>query len=84
MPGEPVIVVEDAVATGSSVRKVIQAVQDQQGIVEAIATLVHRGADIKWAVPYHPVVSLREPVPMWPPDACPLCQSGIALTRPKS
>ena len=81
--GERVIVVEDAVATGSSVRKVIKAVEKQHGVVEAIASLVHRGADVQWPVPYYSVVSLSEPVPMWPADACPLCKSGVALTYPK-
>jgi orotate phosphoribosyltransferase len=82
--GEHVIVIEDAVATGSSVRKVIKAVEQQQAIVDAVATLIHRGASIQWTVPYHSVVALPEPVAMWLPADCPLCQSGLALTRPKA
>lgn len=83
-PGEKVLVIEDAVATGSSIRKVMAAVADQQGEVVAIGALIHRGSEIAWPVPFHSVVSLSEPVPMWPPDTCPLCQEGIPLTRPKA
>ncbi|MCL5013075.1 MAG: orotate phosphoribosyltransferase [Firmicutes bacterium] len=82
-PGEKVLVIEDAVATGSSIRKVIRAVEEQDGQVVAIGALVHRGAAISWSVPYHSVVSLKEPVPMWTPDVCPLCEKGLPLTRPK-
>lgn len=83
-PGEPVIVIEDAVATGSSIRKVTGAVMEQEGMVVAIGALVHRGSPISWAVPYHPVYALDTPVAMWLPEHCPLCQAGVPLKKPKT
>lgn len=81
--GEKVIIIEDAVATGSSIRKVMRAVEEQGGVVAAIGALVHRGSPISWPVPYHAVFSLSEPVPMWTSDECPLCRDGIPLIAPK-
>lgn len=83
-PGEKVLVIEDAVATGSSIKKVMRAVEAQSGVVVAIGALVHRGSTIDWPVPYHSIISLQEPIAMWTSESCPLCQSGIPLTRPKA
>lgn len=82
-PGESVILIEDAVATGSSLRKVMAAVTAQQGVVVAIGAFVHRGEPIAWDIPFHAVVKLGAPVPMWDADACPLCHAGVPLTLPK-
>lgn len=82
--GEPVIVIEDAVATGSSIRKVIAAVEDQKAHVVAIGAFVDRGTEITWPVPFTAVLRLSEPVPMWEPEHCPLCEAGIPLVKPKS
>ncbi|NMP21404.1 phosphoribosyltransferase family protein [Sulfobacillus harzensis] len=82
--GEPVIVIEDAVATGSSIQKVMRAVETQGGVVVAIGALVHRGSTISWPVPYRPVFALQEPVAMWTPECCPLCRDGVPLTKPKT
>lgn len=83
-PGEPVIVIEDAVATGSSIRKVMQAIVNQHSRVAAIGAFVDRGSSIEWDVPFVSVVRLTQPVPMWDPADCPLCMADIPLIRPKS
>lgn len=83
-PDEPVVVVEDAVTTGSSVKHVIDAVHHAGGQVRAVGTLVdrHQG-DLAFS---EPLVSLLRclDVPNWEPSDCPLCQQGVALTRPKT
>lgn len=83
-PGEPTIVIEDAVATGSSIRKVMRAISEQGGRVAAIGAFVDRGTPIDWEIPFYAVMRLSEPVPMWDPDQCPLCAKGIPLIKPKS
>ncbi|MDA8194057.1 MAG: orotate phosphoribosyltransferase [Thermaerobacter sp.] len=83
-PGEPVMVIEDAVATGSSIRKVIRAIEEQQGHVAAIGAFVDRGTPLAWGMPFYAVMRLAEPVPMWDAEQCPLCQKGVPLTRPKT
>lgn len=81
-PGESVVVVEDAVTTGSSVSKVIEVVEREGGTVRAVAALVDRtGGRAPWPYPYETVLSLQ--VESWLPEACPLCRAGVALTAPK-
>lgn len=81
--GEPVVVVEDAVTTGSSVRRVVDAVARLGGTVVAVGALIDRsGGQADWGCPFESV--LRLTVPSWLPEECPLCRADIPLTRPKS
>lgn len=82
--GEPVVVVEDAVTTGSSVDKVVQAVRQAGGMVRAVGALVDRTENpiAHWDFPFHAVTRVAK-VSSWEPADCPLCQAGIALERPK-
>lgn len=81
---EPVIVIEDAVTTGGSVRKTMAAVQRAGGEVRAIGALIDRsGGTIDWDVPFKAVLTVDNIV-SYLPEECPLCQEGIPLTRPKS
>ncbi|MCL6562310.1 MAG: orotate phosphoribosyltransferase [Firmicutes bacterium] len=81
-PGEPVVVIEDAVTTGSSVQKVIDAVQAAGGMVRAVAALVDRtGGHSPWPYPYEACLRVR--VDSWEPSDCPLCRAGVPLERPK-
>ena len=83
-PGEPVIIVEDAVTTGSSVAKVVDAVRQAQGRVAAVGALVDRSSGaLRFAEPL--IALLRvDNIPNWDPDECPLCRQQVPLTRPKS
>ncbi|PSR29986.1 MAG: orotate phosphoribosyltransferase [Sulfobacillus thermosulfidooxidans] len=82
--GEPVIIVEDAVTTGSSVNKVIDAVIDQGAHVAAVGCLVNRtqNQSVPWRVPFFSVLNVSG-IQNWAPDDCPLCRQGIPLTKPK-
>jgi orotate phosphoribosyltransferase len=82
-PGEPVIVVEDAVTTGSSVAQVIAAVREMGGHVRAVGTLVDRSQGRRvFSLPFEAVLTVPE-APHWEPQDCPLCHQGVPLTRPK-
>ncbi|POB09299.1 orotate phosphoribosyltransferase [Sulfobacillus sp. hq2] len=82
-PGEPVVIVEDAITTGFSVGKVMEAVERQGGRVVAVGTLVNRSqVPLPWDVPVASVLQLTG-VRNWAPDECPLCQQGLPLTAPK-
>lgn len=84
---EPVVVVEDVVTTGSSVDKVVEAVREARGRVVAIGALVDRGHDKPhWdAFGFEALLRLTPgSIPTWEPQACPLCQAEIPLTRPKT
>ncbi|MCG0238295.1 MAG: orotate phosphoribosyltransferase [Firmicutes bacterium] len=81
-PGERVLVVEDAISTGGSVRKVLDAIAPFGPEVVGVSALVDRtGGQVDFGVPTRAVLTLS--VPAWPPEACPLCRAGVELVRPK-
>lgn len=74
-PGQKVLVVEDVVTTGGSVREVLEIVQKAGGEVVGVGSIVDRtGGKIDFGVPFHAVIALD--VESWEPSECPLCKSG--------
>jgi orotate phosphoribosyltransferase, Thermus family len=74
-PGERVLVVEDVVTTGGSVREVIELVKKAGGVVVGVGSIVDRtGGKIDFGVPFRAVISVD--VESWEPDECPLCKAG--------
>jgi orotate phosphoribosyltransferase len=83
LPGERVLVVEDVTTTGGSVREVIHLVQERQGIVVGVGTILDRsGGQIDFAVPQHALAMLS--VQNYRPEDCPLCQQGSRPEKPGS
>ena len=81
-PGEPVVVVEDVVTTGSSVRKTLEAVAAAGGRVVAVGAVVDRsGGRVHFGVPM--VALLTRAAAAFRPEACPLCARGVPLVAPK-
>jgi len=81
-PGERVLVVEDAVSTGGSIKKVIDVLRTQDAEVVGVAALVDRsGGQVDLGVPLRALITLT--VPMWEPAACPMCRSGVPVVDPK-
>jgi orotate phosphoribosyltransferase len=81
-PGARVLVAEDVVTTGGSVREVCRLVDAQGGKSAAVVSLIDRGTAPAFPVPYFPLLRLK--VPSWVPEDCVLCQQGIPLTSPGS
>jgi orotate phosphoribosyltransferase len=78
-PGERVLVVDDVLTTGGSVRDVLDAVRKLGGEVVGVATIIDRsGGKVDFGVPYFACLSLD--LPVYPPDDCPLCKQGLPLT----
>jgi len=74
-PGQRVLVVEDVVTTGGSVREVIELVKQSGGIVVGVGSIVDRtGGKVDFGIPYQAVVSME--VESWEPQDCPLCKAG--------
>lgn len=74
-PGQKVLVVEDVVTTGGSVREVINLVRAAGGEVVGVGAIVDRtGGRIEFGVPFQAVISLE--VESWEPQDCPLCKAG--------
>jgi len=80
-PGERVLIVDDILTTGSSIREVMAAVTRQGGIIVGVGVLVDRSEQkIEFGVPLfscHRSVTIT-----YPPQDCPLCAAGIPLVRP--
>ena len=83
-PGQRILVVEDVVTTGGSVREVVEIVQEMGGIVVGIGSVVDRtGGKIDFGVPFKAVISMD--VQSWQADECPICKQGIiTLVKPGS
>lgn len=82
VPGERVLVIEDALTTGGSIRKVIDVVRAARAEVVGAAVLVDRsGGRVDLGVPVRSLLTLE--VNAWEPGQCPLCRAGVPLVEPK-
>ena len=83
--GEPVLICENTLTTGGSVREVLALVEAAGARAVGVATYCDRTADpgAVFSVPY---VGLgRFELTSWAPDACPLCRvGGVAAVKPGS
>lgn len=74
-PGQKVLLVEDVITTGGSVREVLELVKEAGGEVVGVGSIVDRtGGKIDFGVPFHAVISLD--VESWEAEDCPLCKAG--------
>lgn len=73
--GTRVVVVEDVVTTGGSVKEVIELCKSCGAEVVACASVVDRSnGKVEFDVPYVPLLSME--VTSWEADECPLCKAG--------
>ncbi|MDF2566116.1 MAG: Orotate phosphoribosyltransferase [Massilibacillus sp.] len=79
--GERVLIVEDIVTTGGSIKEVVEVVKEQGGIPVGIGMLVDRscGKASFDEVPYKTLLHLT--VTTYQPDDCPLCREGQPMTK---
>lgn len=78
-PGDHVLVADDVLTTGGSIREVIDAVAARGAEVVGVGVLVDRtGGQVDFGVPFRACLEL--PVSSWAPEECPLCKSGVELT----
>ena len=80
-PGERVLVVEDVITTGLSVREVIGVVSADGGVVATAAVVVRRGA-VDVGAPLFALLDL--PLDSFEPADCPQCAGGVPLDEPGS
>jgi len=82
-PGEKVLVVEDVVTTGGSTRETMDVARAAGAVVVGACAIVDRsGGKQGLDVPFHALLPMD--VKTYQPDACPLCQQGIAVVKPGS
>jgi len=78
------LVVEDVITTGGSVRECIEVVRQQGGKPTKILAVVDRSPDSedRFDIPYATAISMR--VETFDPSACPMCAEGIPAVKPGS
>lgn len=82
-PGAKVLVVEDVVTTGGSVREVMKVVKDLGGQVAGVASLVDRSnGRVELGYPLYSLLALE--VVSYKPEECPLCEKGLPVVKPGS
>ncbi|MCG8501519.1 MAG: orotate phosphoribosyltransferase [Firmicutes bacterium] len=81
--GQKVLVVEDVVTTGGSVKEVINIVEESGGEVVGVGVVVDRtGGKIDFGTKLESVISME--VESFEPDHCPLCEQGVPVVKPGS
>lgn len=79
-PGERVLVVEDIVTTGGSVKEVIDVVEAAGGTIAGVGLLVDRsGGKAHFDYPVEALLHLD--VASFTPEECPACQQGVPITK---
>lgn len=83
-PGMKVLLVEDVVTTGGSVKEVLNLVQGAGGVVVGVGSIVNRtGGKVDFGVPFKSVITVD--VESWEPETCPLCKEGkLPVVKPGS
>ena len=77
-PGDRVLVVDDVLTTGGSIRDVIDAVKARGAETVGVGVLVDRSAGkVDFRLPLFACMTLE--VASWAPDTCTLCRDNIPL-----
>jgi len=80
-PGDRVLVVDDVLTTGGSIKEVISLVKERKGIVVGVGVLVDRTEEkFDFGAPLFGCV--RAEAVSYAPDKCPLCAAKIPLVKP--
>jgi orotate phosphoribosyltransferase len=78
--GRRVLVVDDVVNTGHSVRQTVAAVRAAGATVPAVAAIVDRGnVDAAGIGVADYLFLLKHDIPDWPAADCPLCKQGVPI-----
>lgn len=81
--GEKVLIVEDVVTTGGSVKEVIQVIEALGATLVGVGSIVDRSGGVNhFPCPYRSLIQVT--IESYTPDECPLCQAGQPLVKPGS
>jgi orotate phosphoribosyltransferase len=82
-PGSRVLVVDDVLTTGKSIKETIEAIRRIECEPVGIGVLVDRSdGNLGFGIPLFSC--FETVVPTFSPKSCPLCKAGIPITRPGS
>jgi orotate phosphoribosyltransferase len=77
-PGQPVLVVDDVLTTGGSVRRILALLAEAGAKVVGVGFLIDRtNGAVDFGVPFY--ACHRMEVASYTPEECPLCREGLEL-----
>ncbi|MHB8511354.1 MAG: orotate phosphoribosyltransferase [Actinomycetota bacterium] len=79
--GERIVVIEDAVTTGGSIKEVLSLIDASNGVALGAGTIVDRTGS---PAPFALESLTKVDAVAFGPDECPQCKSGTAITAPGS
>lgn len=83
IPGKKVLIVEDVLTTGGSVKKVVETVRTLGGDIVGVGAICNRGGVTEKDIGDPPVVELfaltNVKLDAWDADKCPLCSANIRI-----
>jgi len=82
-PTDRVLVVEDIVTTGGSVKEVLDVVEESGATIVGVGLLVDR-SNGNVNLGYRTEALLTMQVTTYQPDNCPLCKQGVPIVKPGS
>lgn len=78
--GQSVLVVDDVLTTGGSVRQVLSLLEQAGARVVGVGFLIDRtNGAVDFGVPFHACHAMQ--IESFAPDACPLCAQGLPLVE---
>ncbi len=81
--GERVLVVEDVTTTGGSVREVVSFLEQAKAFIVGIGAIIDRSSgNAQFNVRFEPLARLEAAT--YTPESCPLCRTGVPLSKPGS
>jgi len=80
-PGQRVLIAEDEIITGRSIKEVMSLITSRGGEIVGIAALIDRSGKISKSLGYRveSLITLKES--KYPPEECPWCRKDIPLSR---
>jgi len=81
-PGSKVIIAEDVITTGGSVKEVIEICRENKADVKAVISIVDRSEKPEFEYPYYYLIKLE--IEKYEPSACKLCRENQPLVYPGS
>jgi len=75
--GEQVLIVDDVVTKGGSIKELVDLVKKSDAKIAGIACLVDRGEEKVFTEPFTSLIKIS--VSSYKPDECPLCKKGVHL-----
>ena len=77
-PGEKILIAEDVITTGGSVRMTLSLIEDAGGVAAGVCAIADLSAGrARFTIPS--VTAAVIDLPSYTPEECPLCKAGVAL-----